>query len=257
MTIARHPLPAVTSGDARRDRSRVAVLPVGSFEQHGPCLPLSTDTVIAQAIADRICLDYDLFPLPPVTISCSHEHSAFPGTLSLQATTLHSVVSDIWKSLDRDGWTGLVIVNGHGGNHVLSNLAQELNADAPRVVLFPTGPDLEAAGRAAALQAEVGRTDMHAGEFEVSLLLHVAPHLVRPGYEAADWETEEWRSGLHLRGIEPYAPQGVIGRPSAASAEKGRVILDSLSSSCGRLLAYLSGNPVGRRSRRPTDMADR
>ena len=77
-----------TSADARSQGAAVAVLPVGSFEQHGDFLPLATDTIVACLIAQRIAADYDLFLLPPVTISCSHEHAAFPGTVSVSAATM-------------------------------------------------------------------------------------------------------------------------------------------------------------------------
>ena len=238
-------VPTATSEDARRHRRRVAVLPVGSFEQHGPCLPLTTDTIVAHAVAERICRDHGLFLLPPVAISCSHEHAGFAGTLSIGPTTLHAVVSDVWHSLERDGWTGLVVVNGHGGNYVLSNLAQQLNQDGPKVLLFPTAGDMRAAARDADLETAAGDTDMHAGEFEVSLLLHVDPRLVLPGYEDTDWETLEWRSGLLVRGMKAFAPGGVIGRPSAGSAEKGRRVLDALSVSFGERLAYLRAAAAG------------
>ncbi|MEU7750250.1 creatininase family protein [Micromonospora sp. NPDC049171] len=224
-------------------RGGVAVLPVGSFEQHGPFLPLATDTIVATAISDRICLDHQLFPLPPVTISCSHEHAGFPGTVSISAVTLHSMIGDIWRSLARDGWSGLVVVSGHGGNYVLSNAVQELNVDGPRIVLFPTPPDVAAACDDAALSTRAGHSDMHGGEYEVSLLLHLHPELVRPGYEETDWETEEWRGGLLTRGMRAYTPHGVIGRPSAATAQKGARILASLSASLPQRLADLAETP--------------
>jgi creatinine amidohydrolase len=99
----------------------VAVLPVGSFEQHGAHLPLATDTLVAQIIAEAICDSYRLFPISPITISCSHEHHGWPGTVSISSATLTAVISDITASLRRSGINSLVIVNGHGGNYVLSN----------------------------------------------------------------------------------------------------------------------------------------
>ena len=130
-------------------------------------------------------------------------------------------------------------------HYVLSNLAQQLNQDGPKVLLFPTAGDMRAAARDADLETAAGDTDMHAGEFEVSLLLHVDPRLVLPGYEDTDWETLEWRSGLLVRGMKAFAPGGVIGRPSAGSAEKGRRILDALSVSFGERLAYLRAAAAG------------
>ncbi|MGW4720927.1 creatininase family protein [Nocardia sp. NPDC004260] len=113
-----------SSTDVADAAARIAVLPVGSFEQHGDHLPLITDTVIACLIARQLAENYPLLLLPPLTISCSHEHEPFAGTVSLSPATLIAVISDIRRSLDRSGITTLVLVNAHGGNYVLGNIAQ-------------------------------------------------------------------------------------------------------------------------------------
>jgi creatinine amidohydrolase len=111
-----------TSHDEATRAADVAVLPIGSFEQHGGHLPLATDTLIAAAIAERIAADYDLLLLPPIAIGASHEHADFTGTVSIRSVTLHAVVTDVAASLRQSDITKLVIVNGHGGNYVLSNV---------------------------------------------------------------------------------------------------------------------------------------
>ncbi len=152
---------------------RVAVLPVGSFEQHGKYLPLITATAIACVIAQEIADAYPVHLLPPITVSCSHEHAAFPGTVSISARTLIAMIDDIRASLARSGIHKLVIVNGHGGNYVLSNVVQEANVDGPAVSLFPLGPDWDRAREYGGLQSD-RHADMHAGEIETSILLHAA-----------------------------------------------------------------------------------
>ncbi|MBK0870416.1 creatininase family protein [Saccharopolyspora sp. HNM0986] len=222
-------LTTATSADEAARKARVAVLPVGSFEQHGEHLPLTTDTVIACLIAQRIAEDYDLFLLPPITVSCSHEHDSFPGTVSVSATTLVAMIEDIRVSLRRSDITKLVLVNGHGGNYVLSNITQQANTDERCVVLFPGGGDMNRA-REHAGAVTSSHEDMHAGELETSLLLHAHPHLVGESYYRADHQADD-RPHLLTLGVEHYSPSGVIGRPSEATAAKGRAILDSLSTS--------------------------
>jgi creatinine amidohydrolase len=231
-------LPTSTSDDERRRDARVAILPIGSFEQHGSHLPLITDTAIAATISAELAAAYPLLQLPPVTISCSHEHSAWPGTVSISATTLLSVVTDVSDSIRRTGLSALVLVNGHGGNYVLSNLVQEANAHGNRMALFPTGQDWKDARSAAHLETTI-HEDMHAGEIETSVLLHAHPELVRDGYETADCIADD-RRHLLIKGMSAYTASGVIGRPSLASADKGKAVLASLVQSFADVLCVLN-----------------
>ena len=227
-----------TSQDEQDRAARVAVLPVGSFEQHGHFLPLITDTVVASLIARRVSAEYGLFLLPPVTLSCSHEHSGFAGTVSLSASTLAAVVADVAESLHASGVDRLAIVNGHGGNYVLANVVQQANVAGPLMTLFPSRTDWEVARAAAELDSTVSQ-DMHAGELEVSLLLHAYPELVGGDYRAADHQADS-RPHLLVTGMRGYTDTGVIGLPSRATADKGRAILDSLTRSFKDHLALLS-----------------
>ncbi|MCK9926221.1 creatininase family protein [Frankia sp. Mgl5] len=216
-----------TTEDVRALGARIAVLPVGSFEQHGDFLPLTTDTLIASAIARRIADDYDLLLLPPITFSCSHEHAAYPGTVSISARTLIALIDDIATSLSASRVDRLVIANGHGGNYVLSNIVQEANIGGPRMALFPGKADWTRAREAAGLETNHSE-DMHAGELEVSVLLHAAPEQVREVYKTGDHSAGE-RPHLLVAGMPAYTPTGVIGRPSLATATKGRSLLTNLS----------------------------
>ncbi|TFV33535.1 creatininase family protein [Streptomyces sp. T1317-0309] len=226
-------LPSDTSQDVRTRAAgpgrQVAVLPVGSFEQHGPCLPLATDTLVACAIAREIAAAHPVHLLPPVTISCSHEHAAWPGTVSISSVTLHAVVRDIAESLRRSGVEALVLVNGHGGNYVLGNVVQESVGSGVRMALFPAPEDWDEARDRAGVRTSL-LSDMHAGEIETSILLHCHPELVRPGYESTDFIADDRRHLLTL-GMSAYTESGVIGRPSLASADKGKRLLAALSDS--------------------------
>ncbi|MEV6880368.1 creatininase family protein [Streptomyces sp. NPDC051135] len=242
-------VPADTSADVRERGSgvprQIAVLPVGSYEQHGPHLPLATDTLVACAVAREIGAAYPVHLLPPVTIGCSHEHADWPGTVSISAVTLYAVVRDIAESLRRSGVEALVVVNGHGGNYVLGNVVQESSARGERMALFPAAEDWETARLRAGVVTSL-LTDMHAGEIETSILLHTHPELVRPGHEAADFVADDRRHLLSL-GMSAYTDSGVIGRPSLGSAEKGKELLASLADSFGAYFGLLTADtPVTR-----------
>ena len=205
-------------------RPELAVLPVGAFEQHGSHLPLATDSLIAGALAAGLAERLGALLLPVLPVSCSQEHAGFPGTVWLAAGTLAAVVGDIRASLAHAGIGRLAIVNAHGGNLVLAHLAREANLEAPRVWLGPGRHIQEAAFAAAGIETGV-HDDMHAGEYETSVLLHCHPGLVRME-EAADELAE--RPLLAVRGLAAYSRSGAVGRPTRATAGKGRAALEAM-----------------------------
>jgi creatinine amidohydrolase len=121
---------------------------------------------------------------------------------------------------------------------VLSNVVQQANVAGPRMILFPSRTDWDVARTAAGLVSTASE-DMHAGELEVSLLLHGYPELVDDGYQGADWQANP-RPHLLVTGMRGYTETGVIGRPSLASADKRRVVLESLARSFKDHLALLT-----------------
>lgn len=235
-----HLLPTATARDEADRAATVAVLPVGSFEQHGDYLPLATDAMIAFIIAKEVAKTYNLLLLPPITISCSHEHAGWAGTVSISAATLHAVVNDVAESLRASGVHRLLIVSGHGGNYVLANIVQEASIHEARMALFPTGEDWRKARLDASLTTG-SHDDMHAGELETSILLHALPGIVRAGYEAADHQADH-RPHLLTLGMRGYTTSGVIGSPSLGTAEKGKEILESLARSAQPHLGVLRYN---------------
>lgn len=237
-------LPSTTATEVQRQGADVAVLPIGSFEQHGAHLPLATDSLIAGFIAERIASAYDLLLLPTIPISCSHEHEGLlAGTTSIRASTLYAVVNDVADSLERQGIHRLALISGHGGNYVLSNVAQETSAGRTRrMLVYPASAEWNAARTVAGCELTANE-DMHAGEGETSILLHADPALVG-NYHRADHRADV-RPDLLLHGVEVYAPNGVIGQPSLASAEKGGALLDALTGQFAARLEQLRAAQVG------------
>jgi creatinine amidohydrolase len=236
-------LPATTTTDHDAVHAAVAVLPVGSFEQHGPYLPLVTDTLIATAIGDAISQNYEVFQLPPITFGCSHEHSDFPGTVSISATTLAAVVADICRSLLQQDIHALVVVNGHGGNYVLANIVQEANTgNAIKVGLYPSRDDWSGARHAAGISS-TSHDDMHAGELETSILLAAHQTCVREGWQTGD-HTASDRRHLTTLGISAYTKSGVLGYPSRANADKGYLVLNHLGQAAGKLITLLTDRQI-------------
>lgn len=203
-----------------------AALPIGAFEQHGSHLPMITDTLIAVALANSICQAMNGLLLSPITISCSQEHQGFFGSAFISAETLSRTVKEIVASLDYSGISLVVLVNAHGGNYVLRNVAQELNVERLRILLFPTTKHWQEALSYANIESTL-HEDMHGGEIETSILLHTNPEYVRLE-KIADHAVSE-RSLLHAQGMKAYTSSGIIGFPSLASAEKGQRLIECLT----------------------------
>jgi len=208
----------------------VALLPVGSIEQHGPHLPLDTDAFDARYLAHEVakaCKDPKPIVLPLIPYGVSYHHEDFSGTVSVNPESLTHLVYDIGMSLARHGITKLVIVNGHGGNSpALHFAAQMINRDAHIFTCVDTGetsdPDIDA-------MAETPN-DVHAGEIETSTTLAVRPELVRldavkkfvPRFSSRYLDFTSKRSVGWYAHTARLSPTGVLGDPTKATAEKGR-----------------------------------
>jgi creatinine amidohydrolase len=207
---------------------RLLVVPLGSVEQHGPHLPMYTDTRIAVAVASRACADQPGVGLAPaVTIGASGEHAEFPGTLSIgtQALTLLLVELGRHASLH---WPTMLLVNGHGGNiPAITSAIATLREEGRQCHVWHAGlspAQLAEAG------IKAGVADAHAGRFETSVMLALAPELVQMD-EAAPGETRpvaDIMPALRESGVRAVSPNGVLGDPTGASAAEGRLLLSAL-----------------------------
>jgi creatinine amidohydrolase/Fe(II)-dependent formamide hydrolase-like protein len=208
----------------------VALLPVGSIEQHGPHLPLDTDAFDAGYLALKVaevCSPPKPLVLPLIPYGVSYHHEDFSGTISISPDTLAQMVYEIGMSAARQGVTKIVIINGHGGNSpALHFAAQMINRDAHIFTCVDTGEssdtDIEA-------MAETPN-DVHAGEIETSTTLAVRPGLVRleaarkfiPRFSSRYLNFTSKRSVGWYAHTSKISPTGVLGDPTRASREKGK-----------------------------------
>ena len=213
---------------AERAASSVLAVPVGSTEQHGPHLPLSTDTEIAVALCERFSgVRGDVLVCPPVAYGSAGEHAAFAGTLSIGADATSMTLVELGRSADC--FAGVVFVSTHGGNwEAVTSAVRLLSSESRRVRAWsPPPPD---------------GGDAHAGYTETSVLLALRPELVDLESAAAGC-THAVRGlmpALRAGGVRSVSPNGVLGDPSGATAAAGERILDGWTAA---LVSALDGWP--------------
>ncbi|WP_256290912.1 creatininase family protein [Halobellus inordinatus] len=230
--------------DAETD---LALLPVGSTEQHGPHAPLGTDTLDAEAVADAAAEQYDdpVVVAPAIPVGIAEEHREFSGTLWTTESTFRSYVRDVVGSLASHGWDRVVVVNGHGGNiaalrEVTTRIVRHDDAYAVPFTWFDEVDEHT---------SEMG----HAGPLETSLLRHANPETVHEDRleEAADGSSDRWgdwqgRVNLAVDSHE-FTENGVVGDPRESSADLGEELLDlSAAALCKLLDAVRERDPQAR-----------
>ena len=234
--------------EARLARGELgALLPLGATEQHGPHLPFGTDTWVAEALAERLAARVgEAIALPVLPVGCSPEHRSFPGTLSLSADSLHSVLSDLLGNLADDGFARVFIFSAHGGNcQPLDDALPTLRAAHPglQVGAFT---DLAALARlqhasAADMGISPAAAGHHAGEFETSILRALRPSLVRrASLESGHLDAESEAQDLFYPDLRARVPSGTVGDPRGASARHAERYLDDWVDLLER--AYRSGD---------------
>ena len=242
----------------------IAVLPVAATEQHGPHLPLQVDTALVNGVvaASQPHMAYDvpaLF-LPTQAVGLSPEHAAFPGTLTLKAETVIRLWTEIGESVCASGVKKLVLLNSHGGQvGVMDIVARDLRARLGMLVysvnwfgLPLTGPQGEDVN--ALFSAHEHRFGIHAGEIETSMMLALAPEQVDMAQAqnfASTSEDRAKRFAILGNGksaklgwqMQDYNPAGAVGNAAAATADKGRAVLDAAGRALAALLAEIHQLP--------------
>jgi creatinine amidohydrolase len=220
----------------------VIIQPIGAIEQHGPHLPVAVDAAIAAAVVGRALEKLDpsipAYALPLLHYGKSNEHWHFPGTVTLSAQTLITLLMEVADSVYRAGFRKLVLLNAHGGQpQIMEIVARDLHQQHEDFQVFPLfvwrAPH-DAGQLMTAKEKELG---IHAGDAETSVMLSLLPHQVH--MERAKTEYPEGLpvdSLLSMEGKLPFAwttrdlsRSGTLGDPTVATVEKGDRILDSVT----------------------------
>jgi creatinine amidohydrolase len=236
---------ALTSGEVgeRASAGRIAILPVGATEQHGPHLATGTDTLLGERLAVQAARRTGDVVLPALAYGCSLGHTdRWPGTISLHPTTMTAVVLEIGRWVYASGFRKMLILNSHATNGPpCSSALLQLRYELPELRLrfvstFELSPEIAARYMRDA-------PDLHANEAETSLMLALAPDQVRP--ELAVDEPDRTIGRVFQYPIPLVTRSGVVGAPTTASAAAGAVFFEQLVDSLVALLeaAAREGDP--------------
>jgi creatinine amidohydrolase len=224
-------------------RTRTVLIPFGATEEHGPHLPLSTDTLHAVEVGRKLAERRPIFIAPPIPYGVCRSTGDHPGTLSIRTATLRALAIDIVETLYRQGLRHFILITGHAGGTHLSTLIdageEMLQRHADLHIAVLTEYMLAAREGRGIIETE---GDSHAGEIETSRMLHSHPQLVKG---TAEREFPTFPTGILVRDKRRYWPNGVWGDPGKASAEKGakleKLVVDALE----RLVEELESQEKG------------
>lgn len=218
----------ITVNEAETISPEIAILPIGSFEQHGSHLPLGTDDYEVEAIAEETAKRLGAFLLPVQSISVCYEHHGKRGSVHYTAPVFFRFLEAMACELHRQGFSKVVFLCGHGGVFVLGPAVRHLNSRHPdlRVIAVSAYGGLH--GPDSPLKDSGG---IHADEMETSLMLYLHPELVDMD-KAVDYLPETPQRYLNYGAIFTHSPSGVWGRATRATAEKGKWILAQSVNHC-------------------------
>ncbi|MFM7448254.1 MAG: creatininase family protein [Leptolyngbyaceae cyanobacterium] len=233
-----------TEIEAMPDKENIVIIqPIGAIEQHGPHLPLVVDSAIATAVAGKALQQLEpeiaAYALPTLCYGKSNEHVHFPGTITLSAETLLALLMEVGTSLYRAGFRKWVLVNAHGGQpQVLEIAARDLHQHHEDLMVFPLfvwrAPHLPLE----LLTDQERQFGIHGGDAETSVILSLLPEQTNMNQAKCSYPQDlPTNSLLSMEGAFPFSwatrdlsQNGVLGDPTSASAAKGDQFLDALVS---------------------------
>ena len=242
-----HEAAAGSSADfgALIEAGAIPILPFGALEQHGPHLPLATDTIMADGLARRISTAVDGILLPTIGYGQTSDNAGFAGTITLSFDTVRAIAKDIAAAVISQGARGLVIVNGDFGNQApLRQAAREIKEQLGVDVLVVNYPGMAQIAGELCTTKPAGLGLYHADEFETSLVLLLDPDHVRMELAVAEYPDYPPTFPAVLTGLEKLSESGVFGDPRPATAELGARLMDRLEIAAVALVqAYLATLP--------------
>ncbi len=233
-----------TARDWALSRSDLIFLPVGSLEQHGDHLPINSDCRIAEYFSRKLADHFQAAMLPVLPIASCLEHTGWRGAFTLKPETLMNVIRDIAENAEMQNYRVMVVITGHGGNFPLGPACREWNRRDRKLKLILLHPYEYGAPLFTS-----GRMDMHAGEYETSLLRYICgePFEFTGDYPTGNVSGDLVQSDLNTFGVGCLNPHGIPGHPEDASLELGQKLAELMESRCISLLesrlARLAKNP--------------
>jgi creatinine amidohydrolase len=201
------------------DERTVVILPIGAVEEHGEHLPLSTDSIQPESVAETVAADLNALIAPPIRYGICNATSNFCGTITLSFNTFRALIQEVLLELCRHGVKNLVVLSGHAGRIHMAALkvagegVVEKYPDTKLMVLSDYDIIYQHAG------TEFPAWDGHAGSVETSRVMALRPDLVKPGGKMHKAEFPAYRI---LPNPQEYFPSGVMGDPTKASSDKGK-----------------------------------
>ncbi|HZZ42888.1 MAG TPA: creatininase family protein [Tepidisphaeraceae bacterium] len=235
------------------------IIPLGSIEQHGHHLPLIVDTAQVTAVADRAekSLGSSALFLPTLWLGCSEHHLDFPGTISVPASLYSQNIKSIARCILHAGFNRIFFLNGHGGNEApaaqaLTEFVGENNTADSAHLAFASWWHVARDSIAPPRHGLTTPAISHACEYETSLMLTIRPDLVNlPAARepappiTSPWFHSEYGGKVRLfHRFHQYTPVGSMGRPSAATAQKGESLLTAITDDVVAFIKDFSSWPI-------------
>jgi len=231
-----------TADEIAQANPEMAILPIGSIEQHGPHLPVGTDWMIATAYGRGVAEVTNGYLLPALPISTCRENMGKKGTVWMDPDVFYNMLTNILMSLKEQGFKKVITLQCHGGIFIMTPIIRQINAtNNPDFMvanidsmMLPSLPPVEG--------TPPGQAEIHAGDNETSLMLHIAPELVKMELAEAGWPTVP-RPYLNYGCIFRASSNGVWGDPTKATAEKGQELFEkrvkAIVAESERIFAYM------------------